>query len=54
MTVAAIYNIRDFGAKGDGATLDTAAVQAAIDACHRDRGGTVIVPAARSSSERSN
>src|SRR5689334_3797154 len=39
------YNIRDFGAKGDGSTLDTAAVQAAIDACHRDQGGTVLVPA---------
>jgi polygalacturonase len=45
VTVAAIYNVRDFGAKGDGVTLDTAAVQAAIDACHRDRGGTIIVPA---------
>ena len=39
------YNIRDFGAKGDGTTLDTAAVQAAIDACHKDQGGTVLVPA---------
>ena len=39
------YNIRDFGAKGDGTALDTAAVQAAIDACSRDRGGTVLVPA---------
>src|SRR5437667_1140070 len=39
------YNIRDFGAKGDGATLDTAAVQAAIDACNKDQGGTVLVPA---------
>lgn len=39
------YNIRDFGAQGDGKTLDTAALQSAIDACHRDQGGTVLVPA---------
>ena len=39
------YNIRDFGAKGDGQTLDTAAIQAAIDACTNDQGGTVLVPA---------
>ena len=42
---ARVYNIRDFGAKGDGGTLDTAAVQAAIDRCNRDGGGTVLVPA---------
>ena len=40
-----VYNIVDFGAKGDGKTLDTRPVQSAIDACHRDRGGTVLVPA---------
>jgi hypothetical protein len=40
-----IYNVRDYGAKGDGATLDTAAFQAAIDACNRERGGIVLVPA---------
>ncbi len=42
---ARTYNIRDFGAKGDGVTLDTAAVQAAIDTCTKEQGGTVLVPA---------
>src|SRR5579884_2625257 len=42
---AGVYNVRDFGAKGDGSTLDTAAVQAAIDACNKDKGGIVLVPA---------
>ena len=42
---AAIYNIRDFGAKGDGKTLDTKAIQSAIDKCFNEKGGTVLIPA---------
>ncbi|NII28401.1 glycoside hydrolase [Pseudoflavitalea sp. X16] len=40
-----IYDIRDFGAKGDGQTLNTTAIQAAIDDCHQKQGGTVLIPA---------
>jgi Glycosyl hydrolases family 28 len=45
MAGARIFNIRDFGAIGDGETSDTAALQAAINACSKDQGGTVLVPA---------
>ena len=37
------YNIKDFGAIGDGKTLNTAAIQAAIDACYENGGGRVLV-----------
>ena len=37
------YNVLNFGAAGDGLTNDTAAIQAAIDACSRT-GGRVLFP----------
>ncbi len=39
-----VYNIVDFGAKGDSAKINTAAIQEAIDLCSKQGGGTVIVP----------
>ncbi|MGD1020799.1 MAG: glycoside hydrolase family 28 protein [Verrucomicrobiia bacterium] len=38
-----VFNVREFGAKGDGKTLDTAAIQKALDECGKT-GGTVQFP----------
>ena len=42
---AAIYNVRDFGAKADGKTIDSPAINRAIEAAAQEGGGTVYLPA---------
>ncbi|MCK5853416.1 hypothetical protein KAH27_10350, partial [bacterium] len=39
------YNVVEFGAVGSGKILDTHAIQAAIDECSKNGGGTVFFPA---------
>lgn len=39
------FPVTQFGAKADGLTLNTKSIQAAIDACYKKGGGTVLVPA---------
>jgi polygalacturonase len=41
----AVYDIRMFGAKGDGKALDNPAIDKAIEAAAADGGGTVWIPA---------
>ena len=45
--LAATFNVRDFGATGDGVTKDTAAFQKALDICAVSVGGEVLVPAGK-------
>ena len=43
----ATYNVRNFGATGDGTTKDTKAFQKALDTCAVNGGGEVLVPAGK-------
>ena len=45
MQASGVYNVCDYGAKGDGKTLDHVAINRAIDACVAGGGGQVLVPA---------
>ncbi len=42
-----VFNVRDHGAVGDSITMDTKAIQEAINACTENGGGTVWVPAGK-------
>ncbi|HEY1202999.1 MAG TPA: glycosyl hydrolase family 28-related protein, partial [Niastella sp.] len=46
-TAAHLFNVKDFGAKGDSAQIDTKAIEAAIAAATAAGGGTVYFPAGR-------
>jgi polygalacturonase len=40
-----VYNILEFGAKNDGKTINTKAINKAVETCNLKGGGTVLIPA---------
>src|SRR5215469_6050288 len=42
-TLSTIFDVKKFGALGDGKTLDTAAINKAVDACNSAGGGTAYL-----------
>ncbi|HTH82017.1 MAG TPA: hypothetical protein VL490_03730, partial [Mucilaginibacter sp.] len=42
---SADHSILAYGAKADGKTINTKAIQAAVDQCSKEHGGRVMVPA---------
>src|SRR5215204_1838589 len=44
-TQYAFFNVRDFGAKGDGKTLDSPAINKTVEAAAKAGGGTVFFQA---------
>ncbi len=47
MPLPVAYDVREFGVRGDGRTLDHAAINRAIATCSAAGGGTVVIPAGR-------
>src|SRR5664279_5632800 len=44
-TTGSFFNVKDFGAVGDGKNLDSKAINAAIESAVKAGGGTVYIPA---------
>ena len=47
ISLAKEYNVSSFGAVGDGQTMNTIAIQKAIDLAHKEGGGKVIIPSGK-------
>ncbi|HEX4122444.1 MAG TPA: glycoside hydrolase family 28 protein [Verrucomicrobiae bacterium] len=43
-SVTSLFSVKDYGATGDGARMETSSINAAIDACAAAGGGTVYLP----------